>query len=83
MSNFTYLPDELVLKIFTYLDLKDLGRCIEVCKRFRNIFHDEILWYNINMSKKNIPAGFLKHISHNGPRIKVEDLFKIFIFFLL
>ena len=30
-------PDEILLKIFDYLDFKVVGRCAQVCKRFREV----------------------------------------------
>ena len=41
------LPDEILLKLFSYLQPKDLGRCLQVCKRFNQIAKDESIWKNI------------------------------------
>ena len=30
-------PDEILLKIFDHLDFKVIGRCVQVCKRFRGV----------------------------------------------
>ena len=35
------LPDEILLKLFSYLGPKDLGRCLQVSKRFNRIAKDE------------------------------------------
>ena len=37
------LPDEIILRIFGYLDLKDLDRCASVSKRVRQICLDDSL----------------------------------------
>ena len=41
------LPDEILLKLFSYLRPKDLGRCLQVCKWFNQISKDESIWKNI------------------------------------
>ena len=47
----TDLPDEVILKIFSHLCIKDLGNWTEVSKRFRNICWDKALLYG-KMKKK-------------------------------
>ena len=32
------MPDEIILKIFEYLSIKDLGRCAKVSTRLKNIW---------------------------------------------
>ena len=46
--NLQDMPIEVFLKIFGYLDTKNLFKCNQVCKRFKSICCDELLW------KKNI-----------------------------
>ena len=41
----TDLPDEVILKIFSHLCIKDLGNWTKVSKRFRNICWDKALPY--------------------------------------
>jgi len=66
-ENFEQLPDEVILNILKYLDIKDLGRCAKTCKRFQNVSHDESLWKKINLSwNKRIPPRFLEQILANG-----------------
>jgi len=65
------LPEEILLEICTYLGLKDLGRCLQVSKRFRKITKDEKLWQRITLFRKEVPIEFigqfldfgLKHLS--------------------
>ena len=45
------LPDEVILKLFSYLNIKDLGCWTKVSKRMRNICWDKALPYG-QMKKK-------------------------------
>ena len=64
---FEGIPDEVILNIFKNLDLKDLGRCSKVCKRFDKVGHDETLWQKINLRQNNkIPPAFLEYILSRG-----------------
>jgi len=68
------LPEEILLEICTYLGLKDLGRCLQVSKRFRKISKDKKLWQRITLFRKEVPIEFigqaltfgLKHLSVEG-----------------
>ena len=40
-KNLSDLPDEVMLKILTYLNLKDLARCAKVSKRLRKVCKDK------------------------------------------
>ena len=50
-QHLTDLPDEVILKIFSYLSVKDLGNWTKVSKRLRNICWDKALPYG-QMKKK-------------------------------
>ena len=64
---FEDIPDEVILNIFKNLDLKDLGRCSKVCKRFHKVGQDETLWEKVNLRKNNkIPPAFLEYILFRG-----------------
>ena len=56
------LPDEIILKIFKELKLKELGQCAQVCKKFRHITQDESLWQKINLYEKKVTPEFIAHI---------------------
>ena len=58
-------PEEVILKIFGFLDIKDL-LIVQVCKRLRSISKDESLWRKVNLSRKFVPTGFLKMVFENG-----------------
>ena len=61
------LPAEVLLKIFTFLDIKDLYRCNKVSKRIRSIGLDESLWQKINLNLNlKIPSIFIKDILSKG-----------------
>ena len=53
------LPEETLLGIFECLELKDLGRCLQVSKLFRKIALDETLWQTIKTVDKDVSAEFL------------------------
>ena len=62
----TDFPDEIILKVFACLDLKDLLKCGQVAKRFRTIFHDELLWQRIDLSGKSVSGAFIQFILERG-----------------
>ena len=72
------LPEEILLKIYTYLGLKDLGRCLQVSKMFRKISKDKKLWQRITLFRKEVPIEFigqaltfgLKHLSVQACNLK-------------
>ena len=49
--NITDLPNEVILKLFSYFGIQDLGNWTKVSKRFRNICWDQTLPYG---KEKNI-----------------------------
>ena len=63
---FDHLPDEVQLKIFKFLETKDLIRCAQVSKRTRRICHDESLWEKVNLYEKVVPSEFIAQILENG-----------------
>ena len=59
------LPNEILLKIFSYLDISDIIHCGQMSKRFRKISHDELLWQKVNLSHRTVTSEFLKFILDN------------------
>jgi len=45
------IPNEIVLKILSYVKLRTLLRCAQVCKRINVISSDETLYHDIDFSK--------------------------------
>ena len=69
------LPDELFLKVFSFLETRDLICLGQLSIRIRAISHDEQFWQKINLSyidmkilnrDAKIPARFLKIAIKNG-----------------
>ena len=44
---FEDFPNEVILTIFSFLDVKDLIQCVKVSKRVRAICHDDSLWNSV------------------------------------
>ena len=69
------LPDELIVKVFSFLETRDLICLGQLSIRIRAISHDEQFWQKINLSyidmkilnrDAKIPARFLKIAIKNG-----------------
>ena len=59
------LPEEIILKIFTQLNIKDLYQCMAVNKKFRDIAYDNSLWDKMHLTGE-LPPELLPHIIANG-----------------
>ena len=72
------LSNELIVKVFSYLEIKELIRCGQLSKRMRIISHDQSLWQKMNLFRKAVPTTFLamiikkgcKFLSLSGARLK-------------
>ena len=69
------LPDELIVKVFSFLETRDLICLGQLSIRIRAISHDEQFWQKINLSyidmkilnrDAKIPARFLNIAIKNG-----------------
>ena len=69
MLNFQDIPDELVLKILSYPEAKDLISCGQVSKRIRRISRDSTLWVTANLEKKIVKTELLEMILGKGCKI--------------
>jgi F-box/leucine-rich repeat protein 5 len=47
-SEFSKLPTELLLKIFSYLSPRDLCRCAQVCRQWSEVSWDGLLWQQLH-----------------------------------
>ena len=67
MSNLDDLPNEVILKVLSYLKIEEIVRCHQVSKRIKSICHDESLWKNINLHLCDfVPAILLQLVINNG-----------------
>ena len=64
--NLEDLPDEVILKLLSYLDTADLIRSGHVSQRLRTISSDESLWQKMNLFKKIVPTSFLQFVLKRG-----------------
>ena len=70
------MPDEIILKVLSYLDLLNLIRCGQLSMRIRSISHDKTLWQKVNLQNWN--WHWNRWTSINPPRRKrVEDLYQL------
>ena len=62
------LPNEILLKILSYLEFQDLSRCARVSKRFHEIAYERELWQKlpVNLTEKQVPVEFVQHIMKHG-----------------
>ena len=66
---FECLPDEIVVKIFEYLDFKDISHCAQVSRQLNRISDDSSIWKsrkNLSIYKQTVPSEFLTYILNNG-----------------
>jgi hypothetical protein len=61
-----HLPDEVILNMLGFLDIKELLLCGQVSKRFRAIANDESLWLKLNLHKRKVPYDFIEKAAGNG-----------------
>ena len=66
MSQFQDLPNENILKVLSYLKVKDLLRCGQVSKRIRAVSLDKSLYQKMNLKEKKVRIRFLERIINKG-----------------
>ena len=74
------LPDEVILKIVGFLDLKELLLCGQVSKRLRAIANDESLWLKLNFCGRKVPYDFIEKAAVNGCKYQSLTKFTISIY---
>ena len=63
------LPDEVLVKIFEYLDLRDISRCAQVSKQMNRISQDSSVWKSrekLSIYDKKVPTEFLTYVLSKG-----------------
>ena len=66
-KSFSDMPDEILLKIFSFLDMKHLLRCAQLSKRINPICHDKSLWQKVDLSEsESVSTGLLELLCKNG-----------------
>ena len=66
-SHLERLPNEILLKIVDYLQVRDLLRCGQTCRKIRTVVQDESLWKKVNFSRNSlVPSGLLQFVVEHG-----------------
>ena len=60
------MPDEIILRILSFLDIKGVLKCGQVSTRIRGISNDESLWLKLNFYGGDVPYGFIEKAVENG-----------------
>ena len=60
------LPDEIILKIVSLLDINGVLQCGQVSTRLRAISNDKSLWLKLNLSQRDVPYDFIEKVIQNG-----------------
>ena len=64
---FEDLPNEVIVLIFTSMNIKEILNCTKVSKRIKVICQNEALWQKVNLHKHpNLSSGFVKIVVQNG-----------------
>ena len=63
---FEDLPDEVLLNIFSFLDIKGVLQCGQVSKRLKAISNDQCLWLKLNLHGQEVPYGIIEKSIQNG-----------------
>ena len=64
--NLVNLPNEIILLIFSFMDIGSLIRCAGVSKRMRVICHNNLLWEKFSFKNQKIPARFIEEMVIHG-----------------
>ena len=65
-SEIEELPNEILLKILTYLDVINILKSGQVCKRIREITRNATLWQKTILFKKIVSLEFVKFVLDSG-----------------
>ena len=62
--HFEQLPDEIILKVLSHLEAKDLIRFGQVSKRIHTLSNEEYSRQTINVYRETVPAEFIGKLAH-------------------
>ena len=60
------LPNEILMNIFSHLSIKELLKCAQVSKKFRQISHDGSFWKCVNLYNQRVSCQFVAQILQLG-----------------
>ena len=60
------MPDEIVLKIFIFLEIKNILKMCQTSKRFYAICQEDSLWQTFDFSGKKVPTDFVHKLLKKG-----------------
>ena len=60
------LPNEILMNIFSHLNINDLYKCAQVSKKFRQISHDKSFWKCVNLYNQSVSCEFIAQIIKLG-----------------
>ena len=66
VQDIDFLPNEILINICSYLNIKELYKCSHVSKKFRQISHDKSFWKSVNLYKQRVSSQFLAQILRLG-----------------
>ena len=66
VQDIDFLPNEILMNIFSYLNIKELYKCAHVSKKFRQISLNKSFWKSVNLYKQRISSQFLAQILRLG-----------------
>ena len=63
---FEEFPNEILLKVLSFLEIVDLIKCSLTSKRIRDICYDDSLWQKIDLSKKKVTTDLIQKVIDSG-----------------
>jgi len=60
------LPNEILMNIFSHFSIKELLKCAQVSKKFRQISQDGSFWKCVNLYNQRVSCQFVAQILHLG-----------------
>ena len=64
--NVEFLPNEILMNIFSHLNINEFYKCAQVSKKFRQISHDKSFWKCVNLYKQSVSCEFITQIIKLG-----------------